>query len=113
MLWVKHTYMIFDREEENITRQQQVQITNWLTNWSNDLPSSMPAACAERNTTKWLVQKQAKLAEWLKSWGGNISESDHSSEYSNDCETGNCLENDAQIHCTAAGDREIVTDGTH
>jgi hypothetical protein len=39
MLWLTHAYIVFDRVEEQVSKQQQVQITEWLTNWSDDLPA--------------------------------------------------------------------------
>jgi hypothetical protein len=43
MLLVKQAYMLFDNEEEHIPTPQQKPITDWLTNWTDNLSPLMSA----------------------------------------------------------------------
>jgi hypothetical protein len=79
MLWVKHVHMIFDKDEENISQPQQVPITEWLTNCTDELPESLQMTSKAQSATVQPVHRQTNLVDWLKSWGGDDTDCDTSS----------------------------------
>jgi hypothetical protein len=104
--------MIFDRVDETIPRYQQLPITEWLTNWTDDLRDSVPIPTQpERPTEK--VHKQTDIVDWLERWNGINCDSDSSFTSLTEDATDASNNRTFQISCLQDTNRDIVADGTH
>jgi hypothetical protein len=114
MLWLTHAYIVFDRVEETISKQQQVQIAEWLTNWSDNIPAStLDTNGIVKVTTNNTSVIQTNLYKWLHPKDVNIMDDNFSEECSYDCVENTSLIINEQRHYNAVHDRKIVADGTH
>jgi hypothetical protein len=76
MLWVKRAAMIFNTEEETISQQQQLSITDWLTEWTDDPSETTPSARMVKKNTSRPLWQQSGLLDWINSRGGQKHTSD-------------------------------------
>ena len=113
MLWVKRATMMFDSVEESNAPQQQLSITDWLTNWDNDPPLPSHESRTVKKTSDRFLQRQTDITEWINSWGGQSNILDHSPDSLDDSPPYGRLNVDDEDGCSIEENRVIVTDGTH
>jgi hypothetical protein len=97
-------------------KQQQVQITEWLTNWSDDLPAPTSAGVTkeiDKDTLKGTGVIQTKLDMWLHQNDNDSRDDGLSDECSIDPAEDDTVIPKEQIHYNNVCDRKIVADGTH
>jgi hypothetical protein len=63
LLWIKHAYIVFDKLEDSRSKHQQTQITDWLTNWTEDLTSMAPVY---QNKEMNMQQQQQCITNFIK-----------------------------------------------
>jgi hypothetical protein len=112
-LWVSHAHIIFDRVDETIPRYQQVPITEWLTNWTeNNTPSiPIPPFGVSPNTKE--ISHQSMIDDWLHSGQTNMTDGECLSLNVSDDETYPSDGEDTRITYRTDLEKDLVTDGIH
>jgi hypothetical protein len=112
MLWVKHAAMVFDSVEENISQQQQLSITDWLTDWTDGTLETASSSRVAKTDNIRPFRRQSDLLDWINSQDGQTHTFDCSNTASNSLPPNTLLDEDADGSSTEEN-REIVTDGLH
>jgi hypothetical protein len=112
MLWVKRAALAFELVEENISHQQQLSITDWLTDWTDGTFENTSSSSTATTDIGGPVKRQSDLLDWINLQDGQTRTSACSNTTSNSFLPHTLLDEDTD-GCSIEENREIVTDGLH